>query len=774
MSLAVCGTAGDWFPKDLTPVRKRYEAPAHKPVVIVHDGAPTAVLVVHGNLRKTVAAVQKIAKLATGRDLPTAAKAPAHGAVIIVGDCPASRAAGIDASEIPPEGFVVKTAPDRIFIVGNGAAGNAHGLAAFAERILGGRWYFPQQFHGLHAKPLKQLSAPPVHFVDAPVYRKRQFWPPFDNVPAKGMRYTDMVNFIGGGNSWPWGVQCHTPHWGRNKEYREKHPEVFALRNDGSRNFGMICYSHPKTLKLYLAEIEAQLKGDVSREQRRNMVVIKGKAISVSPADLGISCLCEHCKPKYEPDEGQFGNATSLMADFVARLGRQVKKRWPDMIVTYLPYVNYTLAPDDVELPDNVQAMLCGMPGVAMYKEPAIRKRFQANIDAWRKLTGRKVETWEYSCWPADRTQAPYQYPHVLKSYYRHNTDRLVGTFINGTDGDWVRQHITLYIWIKLMWNPELDVDAVLESFAARMYGPAGTTIQKLLRLQTDRWEDVVWEVDSFIMKPVYEKSFTKDVVQQMKDLLQQARREVGDDAVLNKRLDYYAYSFAPFFKEAEAIHSGKGMRQLVAKKVGDTPVIDGKLDDPVWQTAPASTMEKNRGKAPTFKTEVKAVWTLDGITFGFKCDEPDPDMLYVPLKSADDPTLWHNDNVELFLDVTGKNEGQYYQFIISPRPTVYDSHNGGTTKHGAASWKAEGLKVGVHRGDGFWSMEVYLPYTAFEDEIKPGTGVQWIGQFTRHRIASAKKKRSKENPREYSRLNFQFGGPSNNTGDFAPIKFVE
>ncbi len=98
-------------------------------------------------------------------------------------------------------------------------------------------------------------------------------------------------------------------------------------------------------------------------------------------------------------------------------------------------------------------------------------------------------------------------------------------------------------------------------------------------------------------------------------------------------------------------------------------PVIDGKLDEAAWEAAPASTMEKNKGKEPNFKTEVKAIWTLDGITFGFKCEEPDPDQLYVPLTSADDPTLWHNDNVELFLDVTGKNEGQYYQFIISPRP---------------------------------------------------------------------------------------------------------
>ena len=280
--------------------------------------------------------------------------------------------------------------------------------------------------------------------------------------------------------------------------------------------------------------------------------------------------------------------------------------------------------------------------------------------------------------------------------------------------------------------------------------------------------------MESFIIKPVYKQSFTKEIVAQMQALLKQARQQAGDDAVINKRLDYYAYSFGPFFKEAQAMHSGKGMRRLVAKKVGDNPVVDGKLDDDAWNAATAATFEKNKGKEPTFKTEVKAVWTLDAVTFGFRCEEPHTDQLYTPLEANDDPVLWHNDNVELFLDVTGKGEGQYYQFIISPNPTVYDSHNRGTTKHGASSWNAKDAKIAVHKGDGFWSLEVQLPYSVFEDEVTPGTGVQWVGQFTRHRIASAKKKRTRDNPREYSRLNFRFGGPSNNTGDFAPIKFVE
>lgn len=35
---------------------------------------------------------------------------------------------------------------------------------------------------------------------------------------------------------------------------------------------------------------------------------------------------------------------------------------------------------------------LCGMPGLALYKEPDVTRSEQANIDKWGKLTGRKVQ----------------------------------------------------------------------------------------------------------------------------------------------------------------------------------------------------------------------------------------------------------------------------------------------------------------------------------------------------------------------------------------------
>jgi len=82
------------------------------------------------------------------------------------------------------------------------------------------------------------------------------------------------------------------------------------------------------------------------------------------------------------------------------------------------------------------------------------------------------------------------------------------------------------------------------------------------------------------------------------------------------------------------------------------------------------------------------------------------------------------------------------------------------------------GLKAAVDVGDGYWSMEIFLPFAGFPDfkRTHVGTGVQWYGQFTRHRNQTGKTTGGFEN----QKLNANFGGFNSNIADFAPIIFRE
>ena len=116
---------------------------------------------------------------------------------------------------------------------------------------------------------------------------------------------------------------------------------------------------------------------------------------------------------------------------------------------------------------------------------------------------------------------------------------------------------------------------------------------------------------------------------------------------------------------------------------------------------------------------------------------------------------------MEIFLDPTGQRRG-YYQFVINANGAIYYSIGRGNT-----SWDALGVKTGVHRGDNHWTLEVYIPYDSFDDAIRPGTGVEWHGNFTRHRVTD-------RTNREYQGYNVADGAPSHNQNAFGPLRFIE
>ena len=757
-------------PADLNPV-KLHRSPRHAPVIFVADGEARGVIVVTPQTSRallgTVNELQGIIKVATGVELAIVKEMPAEGAALVIGDATAS---GIKPAKLPIEGFVIKSAPNRVYITGNdeGGQGTAWGVYEFAERFVGVRWYWPTDRGGRSIEPLKELIIDPVHLSDAPVFRRRVIWPntQFTWV-AGGQNLGALHRALRSANSWPNNLVVHSPNWSKMTDYLENRPEVYELRADGTRNTAMLCYGNPRTIESYLEQIEARLC-----DSKKGNIGLKGKSVTVSPADMEITCTCSDCTRLWDAGAGQYGTASRIMANFVDKLAREMKKRWPDLTIVYLPYLNYTMAPKGYKFPGNVEVQLCGMPGLAAYKEPAINSVEQANIDAWVAITGRKIQNWHYSCWPEDRTKAPYHYYHTVRDHYLHNRNKTVGTFINGVTDHWPRQHFSLYCWLKVLWNPKFDVDAAVEEFARRMYGLAAAPMLKLVKEAAHGWEDSRWPKGKLTSQAIYGESFPRERVEKMRQLLADARKLAADNAEIIERIDYYERPFAAFYIEADAVIDGVGVRPMTAQKVGMAPKIDGKLDDESWQRATPVRLVKNGTKETEaqYPTDVRALWTTEAIYFGFEMVEPLTDKLERDIEGRDASLAWWNDNVELLLDVSGDGTGETLHFIINPNGAVYDARGGDT------SWNVEGMEVAALIDKDSWSLEIGIPYKSLPDLAVPGTGVEWSAQLTRHRVADSglKEGKTEGSVREYQLMNGRFGGFSSNRANFAPIRFQE
>jgi hypothetical protein len=588
--------------KDLTPVRT-LEIPKHPPVVLVRDGVAEAkVYVAEAKPRKNIGIlVQELVesvKLTTGATLEVIRHSPAptpSGGVplIIIGDCDASRAAGIDAAKITVEGFVVKTTSDRVFLVGStmpipdlggwppsfGNDGTAWAVADFLERFVGVRWYWPLGLNGRSVVETKTLAVNPAHYSDEPVFRKREYFPPggfskkdggwsplwYDNkapgpteraIPA-GIDFVDLTTCLAGlrqGFSWPYLIKVHDPQqiW-KNQKLIDHHPDMFSKGKDGKPCFSMLCYSSQKTFDFLIAGCEAvwdKKQHNLPNWDNHYVTWVTGTSVTVSPFDMPLDCACEACQASLKD-----GGPSKHMCRFVKKMCEEVKRRWPDKKVMFLPYWNYTWPAEGVQFPDNLEIQLCTSTTGLPRNLQGLDKGLEWKISAWNKITHDKIQTWEYTG-ATNRTYAMYQFPHILKEYYSRNRDLIAGSFINGGClNDWAVYSITHHCWMKILWNPDVDVDAIMDVFCERMFGKASKLARELLRIECDRYEKSSIPPgtgDGRENTGGIRAMFPQKVVAEMAQLWAQARQELKDDPVALQRFEYFTWTFEHFLKEAQ------------------------------------------------------------------------------------------------------------------------------------------------------------------------------------------------------------------------------
>ncbi len=614
VAVAVCGMAVADIPSaiaseaklrvpDLTPVAIR-PAPVHEPIPIVKDGHPVAVVYVAveptPTLQLLIDELITVIKLSTGATLDILnAPPPAGTPAIVIGDCRSARRAGIDPFATPIEGFVVKTSSNRVFLVGSieklplnrghndpySNEGTAWAVADFLERLIDVRWYFPLEAGGRTVTRRETIMIPPLHYSDHPVFRKRLNWPLHEYRKPWQSRWTDkehpvpspiaippeldrldmrgLLAFLRGGNSWPYLIKVHQPdNFRRDIERWKAHEAMFARREDGSTDYRMLCYSSQEAYDFLMRGCEEWWD-----EGKRTAAWVTETCVTISPTDYVLNCRCSRCIPKYDAGALRFGiaggQASRLMGEFVLRFALEVQQRWPEKKVLYLPYWNYALYPEGFTFPDNLEIEMC-TTGFPTYRNPGLREGIDKSLRTWSEALNRRIASWEYSVWVANWTHAPFQYPNMVVEYYRANRDVLVGSFINGGFlPEWSTTAPTLYIWMKTLWNPDIDVESVYDTMCQRLFGNAHETTRALLQLMTDRWEKAAWRSPlpgaGRISTSVFVDTWPPDVVEEMIRLRETARKQLENDPIGLQRLEYWLWTFDPFLDEAREVWEKAG-----------------------------------------------------------------------------------------------------------------------------------------------------------------------------------------------------------------------
>ena len=456
--------------------------------------------------------------------------------------------------------------------------------AAFdwCERFLGYRFYCAD---GECFERRDAVVVPAADYSDRPVSDRREI--------TGSPRWARVAK---SGNEHRGGVAVHQPHgWVRDAALRAAHPDIFE-----NGRTPMLCYGNPETRAVYLERIDREIAG---RGDAGGVVDVRRKVVTVSPWDAPIRCACAHCRGKYD------GASASpiVWGTFLPAFARELKAAHPDYLVSFLPYLNFTDVPADLPpLPDNCEAEVCTMPGLALLKDAATREREEGLLRRWRDATGRKALSWDYGCWPLDKTSAPYVFGRTAQRHCAAMRDTVSGTFICGGEDD-PRVALSLYVWMRCLWNPDIDVEAVYDGFARRMFGAAARPMRELIALQEACWERT-WEGTGCTYANVFGTSFRPDDVARMRELLYEASllASADRDAAATVRVWRYADGFRDFFRDSA----------FLAARSAPKPLRPGETREMVRAREPSPS--------PWAKTAVSFVRPdPSNLVFTVRCDEP-------------------------------------------------------------------------------------------------------------------------------------------------------
>ena len=714
VSLMFCAV---FLADDLTPpaVFSKTDEP---PVAIVRNGEALMPIVTDAE-PQNVAAARELASVINSISgvrpaIIREAKGQSAGVdrAIFIGDVSKSRFSGLSAPTNHPEAFRVAVNNGSVFFLGRAD----YAVYDWCERQLGVRCYWRDADGDEVSVPKSsEVFADCVDYSDWPVFSKRicgscgnQRWAKYSKA----------------GSSHVGSARVHAPRkWCKDDALVAEYPDIFARDLDGHRaGTPMLCYGNPKTLEYYERRIDEAIAGVRDAD---GIVDVKRKVISVSPWDAVYDCTCEYCTPLYDRSRGERGYASPIVwGYFLKSLAKWAKERHPDYLISFLPYWTMCEVPPGLDLREegNCEADVCVMPGLALLKADTIKDREERIIREWTEVTGRKAILWHYTCWPAEYTFAPYLFGETAKRHFDDMRGDIDGCFICG-GGEVPRLSLIYYVMMRCMWNPDVDVGAIYDGFATRMFGPAARPMRKLLDLQECGWAKR-WPNERLSDGNIYGFSYPPWVIRKMKECLERAERLAARDAVALRRVRRYAKIFEEFFEEAEIVARGAPRRPLC-------------IAGPKSAAQPRSfVLAGGPGlySKPKMATEVRAKWSENGVTFVFRCEEPDVEGMPDGVAQSDDIAQDQLGIIIEFGDVC-----RHIKVDAAGRTGMFVDN---------VPYHVEGLTATVSKGECEWLAEIYIPFEALGEGARESLASGgWRGNLVRWRPKHGKE------PGEWSRL---------------------
>ncbi len=396
------------------------------------------------------------------------------------------------------DGFLFKCYGKIFCICGKTDVGTLFGVYRFIEKYLGVEWLTPDCEIMTRGEPFSENTDEVFDF--SAYMRWNHCYSGFDQKYRARTRtnYTvgdcnDKAAYGGLRGikfAFSWGLFGHTfeillPY----EQYYEKHPEwySFAETHYGENHRYQICLTNPEVFEIVTENALAYL------EKHPDC-----KIISISQNDAYDDfeknyCVCENCRKIFEAD----GSYAAVLLQFVNRVARKIKEKFPDVYVHTFAY-HFTEEPPKTVVPDeNVIVQFClHLPfGFWLTEDNEVSAKERKKYDGWNKIA-KHVFVWTYVCWhpyyfaPIGNFRSLYENTvYFLRSgafglFQQENHDYTVGEF----------SELRGYLTAKMFNNPQMSFEeycACVQTFLNGYFGEGGKYIYEYLQLLDEKFYHV-------------------------------------------------------------------------------------------------------------------------------------------------------------------------------------------------------------------------------------------------------------------------------------------
>jgi hypothetical protein len=412
------------------------------------------------------------------------------------------------------DGFIIGVKEGNVIIAGNNAQADIYGACTFLEDHLGviklseTEDFIPQQ-ESIAIKDGFKKYEPAFDF------RRMLFPARYDEQYRNWYKLDELDD---------WGMFVHTfQHLISPEVYFDEHPEYFSLISGRRLRDAQLCLSNPEVIQLLIQNLGKEMAKKPNKQYW-----------SVSQNDAINYCECDQCFALYEK-YGTISGAYIQMANDIAMA-------YPDKQISTLAYQYTRSAPQNIKPLPNVNIMFCSiecnrsMP----LTEDERSADFVKDMQDWAALTN-NIFVWDYVV-QFKNYLTPFPNFHVLQpniQFFENSGVNMM--FQQGSGGNWSdMSELKQYLIAKMLWNPDANVEALIDKFLNAYYGPAAEHIRSYFDLTHKEIKKHAKEefLDIYGFPMNYSDSYlTPELMEKYKSFMDKAEAVVENDKILLQRV---------------------------------------------------------------------------------------------------------------------------------------------------------------------------------------------------------------------------------------------